>query len=199
MSAPPRSGPAPYDWNQPTPLPGQSLPGRPGDGRRVAQQAHHGDADPVVPYQGGPRFGSKVWILDSEPQSDATWAKHNGCKGPLVQPRNYTATYTSKDPETRGQTIQTTAIYRKYEGCPPTAPVEWCAACLASLPPVCGPSPVLRGAPTTRAAGTRSLAARTAAPPRSMVVSLSGSSSASGCRWRRPSTSSDCTRESLGP
>ena len=113
-----------------------------------AQQAHHGDADPVVPYQGGPRFGSKVWILDSEPQSDATWAKHNGCKGPLVQPRNYTATYTSKDPETRGQTIQTTAIYRKYEGCPPTAPVEWCAACLASLPraalPRCYPEPQRR-------------------------------------------------------
>ena len=113
----------------------------------MAQQAHHGDADPVVPYQGGPRFGSKVWILDTEPQSDATWAKHNGCKGPLVQPRNYTATYTSKDPETRGQTVHTTAIYRKYEGCPPTAPVEWCAACLASLSrAVLGP--VLTGPPS---------------------------------------------------
>ena len=91
MAAPPRSGPAPYDWNQPTPLPNQSLPGRPGDGRRVAQQAQHGDADTIIPYQGGPRFGSNIWILDTEPASDATWACHNGCTGPLTNPRNYVA------------------------------------------------------------------------------------------------------------
>lgn len=63
--------------------------------------------------------------LDSEPASDATWAKHNGCTGPLVQPRNYTATYLSRDGEF--QIVHTTAIYRRYEGCPATAPVEWCA------------------------------------------------------------------------
>ena len=71
MATPPRSGPAPYDWNQPTPKAGQKVAGRPGDGRRVAQQAHHGDADRTIPYQGGPRFDSPVWVLMPEPDSDA--------------------------------------------------------------------------------------------------------------------------------
>ena len=48
--------------NQPTFKPDQKIPGRIGDGRKVAQQAHHGDHDTTIPYQGGPRFGSKVWV-----------------------------------------------------------------------------------------------------------------------------------------
>ena len=79
LADPPRSGPSPFNWNQPTPLPNQNLPGRVGDGRPVAQQAHHGDADPTIQYAGGPRFGSPVWVLMPEPESDRTWAEHNGC------------------------------------------------------------------------------------------------------------------------
>ena len=79
LADPPRSGPSPFNWNQPTPLPYQNLPGRVGNGRPVAQQAHHGDADPTIQYAGGPRFGSPVWVLMPEPESDRTWAEHNGC------------------------------------------------------------------------------------------------------------------------
>merc|ERR1711934_1192963 len=93
MAQPPRSGPAPYNYNQPTPKPNQKLSGRPGDGRMIAQQAHHGDADPTIPYQGGPRFGSDVWILMTEPESDKTWATHNGCSGPLSNTTGIPATY----------------------------------------------------------------------------------------------------------
>ena len=64
MAEPPRSGPSPFNWNQPTLTPDQKLPGRVGDGRKVAQQAHHGDHDTTIPYQGG----------------------HNGCTRPLTNP-----------------------------------------------------------------------------------------------------------------
>jgi len=117
MAKPPRSGPAPFDWNQPSP----NVPERPGDGRPVAQQAHHGDADKTIPYQGGPRFHSDVWILMSEPESDKTWADHNGCTGELT---NVTMPATYRD-HTTGQTVDTTAIYHKWNGCPATAPVEY--------------------------------------------------------------------------
>lgn len=122
MSAPPRSGPSPFNWNQPTAKPRQTEAGRIGDGRPVAQQAHHGDADHTIPYQGGARFGSKVWILMPEPESDKTWANHNGCKGPLTNKTGIPATY--KDHSTGGQ-VETTAILWQYQGCPPTAPVEY--------------------------------------------------------------------------
>ena len=122
---PPRSGPSPYNWNQPTPRPDQQLPGRVGDGRPVAQQAHHGDQDPVVPWSGGPRFNSTVWVFMSEHDSDHTWARHNGCKGALTQPRNYSAKFISRAPATKGTVVPTTAIYWRYEGCPATAPVEY--------------------------------------------------------------------------
>jgi hypothetical protein len=122
MAEPPRSGPSPFNWNQPTFTPDERLPGRVGDGRKVAQQAHHGDHDTVIPYQGGPRFGSKIWILDSEPRSDEVWSKHNGCTGALTNPKNTSATYGDRESP---EPVQTTAIYWKYEGCPPTAPVEY--------------------------------------------------------------------------
>ena len=122
MAQPPRSGPAPFDWNQPTPKPGQKPAGRPGDGRRVAQQAHHGDADTTIPYQGGPRFGSKIWILDSEPASDKVWSEHNGCTGPLTNPQNTSAEYADKETH---RPVQTTAVKWVWTGCPSTAPVEY--------------------------------------------------------------------------
>ena len=61
----------------------------------------------------------------SEAESDQTWAKHNGCAGPLTQPRNYSATFISRDPESPGRIVPTTAIYWKWEGCPAAAPVEY--------------------------------------------------------------------------
>ena len=122
MATPPRSGPAPYDWNQPTPKAGQTVAGRPGDGRRVAQQAHHGDADRTIPYQGGPRFDSPVWVLMPEPDSDATWAAHNDCTGGLTNTSGIPATYHDK---ASGKQVATTATLHQYHGCPPEAPVEY--------------------------------------------------------------------------
>ena len=118
LSAPPRSGPAPFDWNQPS----KNTTGRPGDGRMVAQQAHHGDADTVIPYQGGPRFDSDIWILMPEPQSDKTWAKHNGCTGELSNQTGIPASYMNRQ---SGQETKTTAIKYTWNDCPPKAPVEY--------------------------------------------------------------------------
>eukprot|EP01046_Picozoa_sp_COSAG06_P110512 COSAG06_NODE_57051_length_282_cov_0.420765_1_plen_42_part_10 len=38
------------------------MAGRPGDGHPVAQQAHHGDADTTIPYQGGEENVLFFWI-----------------------------------------------------------------------------------------------------------------------------------------
>ena len=97
------------------------MPGRVGDGRRVAQQAHHGDADTTIPYQGGPRFDSKIWILDSELASDATWAKHNGCEMSAgVTTLWFDCTFgTSPTNFTVGRAA------RHFYQCPETAPVEF--------------------------------------------------------------------------
>ena len=61
-------------------------------------------------------------ILDSEPRSDQVWSQHNGCKGPLTNPGNMTATYRS--PESP-EAVHTTAVRWVWTGCPPTAPVEY--------------------------------------------------------------------------
>ena len=53
-------------------------------GPRVAQLAIHGTADETIAYGGGPKFGSEVFTMFSEPASDATWAQHNGCSGALT-------------------------------------------------------------------------------------------------------------------
>lgn len=120
MSAPPRSGPSPFNFNQPTAPGAVADPARLGDGRAIAQQAHHGDADTTIPYTGGPRFGSR-FILYSEPESDEVWKTHNGCPGSLTS-SEVPATYRS--PQTHAQ-VQTTAIKWVWGGCPATAPVEY--------------------------------------------------------------------------
>lgn len=119
MSTPVRSGPSPYNYNQPA-APGSDSE-RPGDGRAIAQQAHHGDADTTIPYEGGPRFGSDVWTLYSEPESDEVWKNHNGCTGSLTS-SEVPATY--RDHQTHQQ-VQTTATKWVWGGCPATAPVEY--------------------------------------------------------------------------
>lgn len=118
MSDPPRSGPNPYNFNQPA-APGAD-PARPGDGRPIAQQAHHGDADMTIPYDGGPRFGSR-WILYPEPESDEVWKNHNGCTGTLTS-SEVPATYRDRSSHQR---VQTTAVKWEWGGCPAEAPVEY--------------------------------------------------------------------------
>ena len=56
---PPRSAAGPLNYNQP-------IPNRP----RVAQLSIHGTADRTIPYAGGPKFNSKIFIMFSEPASN---------------------------------------------------------------------------------------------------------------------------------
>jgi hypothetical protein len=58
----------------------------------------------------------------SEPDSDKTWAEHNGCTGALSSEEGIAATYV--DHQTH-QTVKTTATKWTWGGCPPTAPVEY--------------------------------------------------------------------------
>lgn len=107
LSKPIRSGPNPYNYNKP----------RTGSAK-VAQLAIHGTADPVVPYSGGPRFGSKDFSWYSEPQSDGTWAEHNGCTGTPIA-RNVSAAYKKGK-----QDYNTTAVHHIWD-CPDAFPVEY--------------------------------------------------------------------------
>lgn len=111
LSSPARSAGAPYDYNQPC---SGSQPCN--GGRAVAQLSIHGDADPVIKYDGGSRLGSDVFILMDEPSSDKLWADQNKCTGSLSQS---TVSANARN------TGSTTATYFVWGGCPATAPVEY--------------------------------------------------------------------------
>ena len=110
LSKPTRSGPGPFDYNQPcagdNPCTG---------GRGVAQLSIHDTDDPVIPYAGGARFHSPVFILSGEEASCETWARQNGCNTTMT---NATVAATTH----KGGS--TTANYVQWDGCPATAPVE---------------------------------------------------------------------------
>jgi len=107
LTKPERSGPNPYNYNKP----------RAGSAK-VAQLAIHGTADPVVKYNGGPRFGSDMFSWYSEPLSDELWAQHNGCG--VETKKNVSAVY-KKD----AQEYNTTAVHHIWSGCPSALPVEY--------------------------------------------------------------------------
>ena len=108
--APPRSAAGPFNVNQPQ-----------RGGPRVAQLSIHGSADPVIPYAGGPKFESQVFIMYPEGESDGVWATHNGCASPLkFTTSNVSATYHKQQTGTAG-----VATHHVVEGCPASAPVEW--------------------------------------------------------------------------
>lgn len=110
LAQPTRSGPSPYDYNQPC-AGTQPCAG----GGAVAQLSIHGTGDGAIHYDGGKRLGSDVFILMAEEDSDAVWAAQNGCG----------ATATSTNVSAVGHSVgATTAAHIVYEGCPPTAPVE---------------------------------------------------------------------------
>jgi len=111
LAEPTRSAGNPYNWNQPC-AGSQPCVG----GSAVAQLSMHGDADNTIPYTGGPRFKSDVFILMNEPESDVVWKTQNGCTGNLS---SSIVPATSKKPETQD------AEYFSWGGCPATAPVEY--------------------------------------------------------------------------
>jgi len=110
LAKPTRSGPGPFDWNQPcagdNPCTG---------GNSIAQLSIHDTADPVIPYAGGARFHSDIFILSDEEASCEIWAAQNNCSA--------TQTNSTVDATTH-QGGSTTAKYIKWDGCPATAPVE---------------------------------------------------------------------------
>ena len=110
LSKPTRSGPGPLDYNQPcagdNPCTG---------GLGVAQLSIHDTDDPVIPYAGGARFHSPVFILSGEEESCETWARQNRCN---------TTTTNATVAATTHQGGSTTANYVQWDGCPATAPVE---------------------------------------------------------------------------
>lgn len=111
LAEPPRSASNPYNWNQPC-AGNQPCKGGPA----VAQLSFHGDADKSIAYDGGPKFGSKVFTLMSEPASDALWKTQNGCTGKLS---STLIPATGKSPSVHD------ADYFVWGGCPATAPVEY--------------------------------------------------------------------------
>merc|ERR1712224_626640 len=80
LANPPRSASKPYDYNQPC---AGSQPCS--AGWKVAQISIHGDADKIIPFNGGPRFGSDVFRMMAEADSNKLWAKQNGCTGSFSQ------------------------------------------------------------------------------------------------------------------
>jgi len=111
LANPSRSAGAPYDYNQPC-AGSQPCTG----GRAVAQLSIHGTADPVIPYDGGSRFQSPVFILMQEDASDKIWAEQNNCTGSLS---------STTVPATASGGQSTTAVHHVWGGCPATAPVEY--------------------------------------------------------------------------
>lgn len=107
LSAPARSASNPYNWNQPNHTKG---------GPAVAQLSLHGDADHSIQYEGGSKFGSDVFFLASEPDSNAMWKTQNGCTGKL---KSTLIPAISKNASTHD------ADYNVWRGCPSTAPVEY--------------------------------------------------------------------------
>ena len=105
---PQRSAAGPFNFNQPRLT-----------GTHVAQLSIHGTADRIIPYSGGPKFNSPVFIMYSEPDSDRVWAEHNGCTGEA------TATNVSAQYWVNGSTHDGVATHHAYNGCPSDAPVEW--------------------------------------------------------------------------
>ena len=110
LSEPVRSGPGPFDWNQPCAGDNPCTGGYSG-----AQLSIHDTSDPVIPYAGGARFHSPVFILSDEEASCEIWALQNNCSA--------TQTNATVDATTH-QGGSTTAKYIKWDGCPDTAPVE---------------------------------------------------------------------------
>ena len=75
-----------------------------------------GTNDSTISYEGGPKFGNTTFILMSEPESDATWAVHNGCGA--------TISNTTVSAVIKGGLLSS-AIHHQFDGCPAAAPVEW--------------------------------------------------------------------------
>ena len=87
----------------------------------MAQLAIHGTDDATIAYDGGPKFGSPVFIMYSEPDSDKAWALHNGCDVRNLTTRNASAVFSNK----HVHNISGVAAHHVYGDCPPDAPVEW--------------------------------------------------------------------------
>jgi poly(3-hydroxybutyrate) depolymerase len=108
LGFPAESGPGPMDYNRPH-----------AGSAKVAQLNIMGDSDPLIPYDGGPRFGSDTFFLANVPDSNRTWAEHNGCSssGSDPTPTRVTATIPAGDP--------TVAERYALTGCPSSYPVEY--------------------------------------------------------------------------
>ncbi len=116
LSAPERSGPRGL-YNQPSTV-------KPRNTSPVAQAASHGDDDQMVPYKGGRSQLHKncpECTLMSEEQSNAAWAKHNGCEMSegVSKPTWHECTFGTPKNHTKGWAAR--YVYR----CPETAPVEY--------------------------------------------------------------------------
>lgn len=109
LATPNRSAAKPYDYNQPC-AGSQPCTG----GRKVAQISIHGDADGAIPYAGGSRFGSDVFTMMPELDSDKLWATQNGCTGSIAE--SSVSAVASQ--------ATTTATHYVWGGCPAEAPVE---------------------------------------------------------------------------
>ena len=83
--------------------------------------AVHGTDDVIIPYAGGPKFNSPIFvmIMYSEPGSNEVWATHNGCTGGVAA-TNVSANYSNKGVQATG-----VSTHHVYGGCHATAPVEW--------------------------------------------------------------------------
>ena len=117
-SAPPRSAAGPYNLNQPR-----------SGGPAVAQMSIHGTEDHTIAYNGGPKFNSPIFEMYPEPESDAVWARHNGCRGPLTS-RNVSSTFNPGDvleapADVTNSAMDGVATHWTWNGCPATAPVEY--------------------------------------------------------------------------
>ena len=87
-------------------------------GLPVAVLAVHGTDDVIIPYAGGPKFNSPIFVMYSEPGSNEVWATHNGCTGGVAA-TNVSANYSNKGVQATG-----VSTHHVYGGCHATAPVE---------------------------------------------------------------------------
>jgi len=111
LAQPTRSGPAPYDYNNPC-AGTQPCKG----GSAIAQLSIHGTADGSIFYNGGVKKHNPHFILYAEEDSNGIWAKQNGCAVGAPAATNISAS---------GSPVgDTTATHFAYKGCPSTAPVE---------------------------------------------------------------------------
>ena len=75
MCSPEQAGEWPYTFNHPQAA-----------GPKLCYMSVHGDQDTVIPYGGGPLFGSQQFTLCSSKVSNERWAAHNGCNNPTQLP-----------------------------------------------------------------------------------------------------------------